>query len=287
MLGGSLAYDSLHDEVVLFGGGHVENRRTDGRSRVTRELVVRPQIERWRQAPSRLQPPPRMNTRMVTDTRNQVLVLFGGDGQSHYLADTWLYDLKSREWRLSKAPGGPEARAGHFTVYDPQTGWVIIGGGYNRRNLTDMWAYDARGDLWVRLHGRTCRRVLSDGGYRPGKPHACPRDKQSKARRSHDLQCAVSSPNNVHLPYRREEYYSSGLRWRHKRLCRNENRIIRTPKNYRSGRIATGSLGTHRSSRPCSPHSDLGKRNVRYGSPTDLVLGWRTLRLRRQRCRHV
>ncbi len=94
-----------------------------------------------------------MNTRMVTDTRNQVLVLFGGDGQSHYLADTWLYDLKSREWRLSKAPGGPEARAGHFTVYDPQTGWVIIGGGYNRRDLTDMWAYDARGDLWVRLTG--------------------------------------------------------------------------------------------------------------------------------------
>ena len=28
-------------------------------------------------------------------------------------------------------------------MYDPETGWVIIGGGYNRRDLTDMWAYDA------------------------------------------------------------------------------------------------------------------------------------------------
>ena len=28
------------------------------------------------------------------------------------------------------------------------TGWVIIGGGYNRRDLTDMWAYDPRDDHW-------------------------------------------------------------------------------------------------------------------------------------------
>ena len=154
MLGGSLAYDPLHDEVVLFGGGHVAESTTDGRlAGYTGTWSFDLKSNDWRQLPSGVQPPPRMNTRMVTDTRNQVLVLFGGDGQSHYLADTWLFDLKSREWRLSKAPGGPEARAGHFTVYDPQTGWVIIGGGYNRRDLTDMWAYDACGDLWVRLTG--------------------------------------------------------------------------------------------------------------------------------------
>jgi len=62
-----------------------------------------------------------MNTRMVCDSNNQVLVLFGGDGQSHYLTDTWLYDLRTRRWRRSEAPGGPPPRAGHFTVYDPQT----------------------------------------------------------------------------------------------------------------------------------------------------------------------
>ena len=106
------------------------------------------QANDWHELPRGLQPPPRMNTRMVTDTRNNVLVVFGGDGQSHYLADTWLFDLKTRTWRASKAPAGPEARAGHFTVYDPVTGWVIIGGGYNRRDLTDMWAYDPRDDHW-------------------------------------------------------------------------------------------------------------------------------------------
>jgi len=96
----------------------------------------------WAPLSSAVQPPPRMVTRMVTDTRNQMLIVFGGDGQRFYLADTWIFDLKTRTWRESKAPGGPEPRAGHFTVYDPESGMVIIGGGHNRKDLTDMWAFD-------------------------------------------------------------------------------------------------------------------------------------------------
>ena len=153
VLGGSLAYDSLHDEVVLFGGGHVAEPGPDGKVvGYTGTWVYSPRTNDWRELPRAQQPPPRMNSRMVTDTRNNVVVLFGGDGQSLYRADTWIFDLKTRTWRESKA-GGPEARAGHFTVYDPETGWVIIGGGYNRRDLTDMWAYDARDDRWRRLAG--------------------------------------------------------------------------------------------------------------------------------------
>jgi len=152
VLGGSLAYDPVHSEIVLFGGGHVAEDGGDGRlTGYTGTWSFSPELHDWRELTTRVQPPPRMNTRLVTDSRNEVLVLFGGDGQSHYHADTWLFDLKRREWRQSKAPGGPEARAGHFTVYDPETGWVIIGGGYNRRDLTDMWAYDAREDRWRRL----------------------------------------------------------------------------------------------------------------------------------------
>jgi N-acetylneuraminic acid mutarotase len=149
VLGSSMAYDPLHDEIVLFGGGHIAEPGPDGTvAGYTGTWIYSPQTNDWHELPRGLQPPPRMNTRMVTDTRNNVLVVFGGDGQSHYLADTWLFDLRTRTWRASKAPAGPEARAGHFTVYDPVTGWVIIGGGYNRRDLTDMWAYDPRDDHW-------------------------------------------------------------------------------------------------------------------------------------------
>lgn len=152
VLGGSLAYDPVNRELVLFGGGHVVERAPDGKiAGYTGTWVYRDND--WRRLPPGTHPPPRMNTRLVCDTRNQVLVLFGGDGQSQYLADTWLYYLKTRTWRASRASAGPEARAGHFTVYDQGTGWVIIGGGYNRRDLADMWAYDAAEDRWRRLPG--------------------------------------------------------------------------------------------------------------------------------------
>jgi Galactose oxidase, central domain len=155
VVGGSLAYDPVNDEIVLFGGGHVAESAPGGRIvGYTGTWVYRFQDKDWHRLQLDLQPPPRMNMRAVYDSKNQVLVLFGGDAQSHYLADTWLYDLKSRTWRESKASTGPEARAGHFTVYDPETGWVIIGGGYNSEDLTDMWAYDVAEDRWQRLAGK-------------------------------------------------------------------------------------------------------------------------------------
>lgn len=152
VLGGSLAYDGVNDEVVLFGGGHVAERGADGTPvGWTGTWIYECGSSRWRPLESGIEPPPRLCTRLVADTRNGVLVAFGGDSHAHYLADTWIYDTRNRRWRPSKANAGPPPRAGHFTVYDPGSGWVIIGGGYNRRDLTDMWAYDAGADQWMEL----------------------------------------------------------------------------------------------------------------------------------------
>jgi len=154
VVGGSLAYDPLNNEMVLFGGGHVTEKAPDGRLLgYTGTWVYRFADGDWHPLQLAIQPPPRMSMRMVCDPRRQLLVLFGGDSQSHYLADTWLYDLRTRTWRVSKAQSGPEARAGHFTIYEPESGWVIIGGGYNHKDLTDMWAYDPGEDRWRKLVG--------------------------------------------------------------------------------------------------------------------------------------
>ncbi|HYM09282.1 MAG TPA: kelch repeat-containing protein [Bryobacterales bacterium] len=183
--GGSLAYDPVSDQIVLFGGGHVAERAPDGRVvGYTGTWLYDPSGNEWRPWPLLVSPPPRTSTRMVCDARNQVLVLFGGDGENQYLADTWLFDLKTRSWRSSKAKNAPEARAGHFTVYDPETGWVIVGGGYNRKDLADMWAYDAAQDRWRKLAGVVPRGfhlsadiapekrllVLVASGRKPGEP---------------------------------------------------------------------------------------------------------------------
>lgn len=154
VMAGSLAYDPLHDELVLVGGGHIAEKTGNAPPRgYTGTWIFRIKENDWVQLPPGVQPPPRMVTRAVTDTRNQTLVLFGGDGQRTYLADTWIFDLKTRQWRESKAPAGPPPRAGHFTVYDPVSGKVIIGGGHNRKDLADMWAYDPAADRWSRLEG--------------------------------------------------------------------------------------------------------------------------------------
>jgi hypothetical protein len=156
--------------MVLFGGGYVAERNANGKViGYTGTWAYDFRKKDWLPVQTEWQPPPRMNTRLVCDTRNQVLVLFGGDAQSEYLADTWLYDLQARKWRQSKAAVGPEARAGHFTAYDPQTGWVIIGGGYNREDLTDMWAYDTAKDHWVRLAGQVPAGFYVTGDIAPEK----------------------------------------------------------------------------------------------------------------------
>jgi len=154
VLGGSLCTDSRNDEIVLVGGWHVAETGEDGQLvGYTGTWIYASATGSWRRHDGATEPQPRMATRLVCDTGNQVLVMFGGDGQTHYLADTWIYDTRARQGRCSEAPGGPPPRAGHFTIYDPNTGWVIIGRGYNRVSLTDMWAYDTSSDRWLQLRG--------------------------------------------------------------------------------------------------------------------------------------
>ena len=154
VLGGSLCRDPFNDEIVLAGGGHVAEPGLDGRTvGYTCTWIYECETLAWRRLDGEVEPPPRMSSRLVCDMCNQVLVLFGGDAQTHYLADTWIYDTRTRRWRQTQAPGGPPPRAGHFAIFDSQTGWIIIGGGYNREPLTDMWAYSASEDRWVQLRG--------------------------------------------------------------------------------------------------------------------------------------
>ncbi len=169
VVGGSLAYDPVNDQLVLFGGGHVVERAPDGHiAGYTGLWVYKAKDNEWRPWPLMTLPPPRMNTRMALDTRRQTLVLFGGHAQTHALADTWLFDLKSLAWRRSSA-SGPEARAGHFTVYDPHTGWTIIGGGYSTKDLTDMWAYDPQADRWLQLPGQVPTGFYLTADYDPSR----------------------------------------------------------------------------------------------------------------------
>ncbi|MCX6625960.1 MAG: kelch repeat-containing protein, partial [Acidobacteria bacterium] len=105
---GTLAYDPVNDEIILAGGGHVAEKGTSGQlAGYTGTWLFDCAQASWRPLQAATQPPPRMNTRLVYDSKNRLMILFAGDAQSHYLADTWLYNVRTRQWKKSAAPGGP------------------------------------------------------------------------------------------------------------------------------------------------------------------------------------
>ncbi|MBL7736198.1 MAG: hypothetical protein JNL51_12120, partial [Chitinophagaceae bacterium] len=113
---GSLCYDPFKDRIILFGGGHVAETGPDGRPvGYTSTWVYDCASAQWSRLKTAVEPPPRMCTRVVCDTHNQTMIVFGGDAQSSWLGDTWILDLKTDAWRQSKNAKGPGARAGHFT----------------------------------------------------------------------------------------------------------------------------------------------------------------------------
>ncbi len=154
VLGGSLCYDPAGDQIILAGGGHVAEVDSKGNpAGDAGTWIFDCKQGSWTPAEGKKELPPRIASRMVYDSKNKVMVIFGGDSHTHYLADTWIFDPKTREWKKSEATKGPAARAGHFTVYDPKTGLIIAGGGYNRNDLSDMWGYDVATDSWLKLQG--------------------------------------------------------------------------------------------------------------------------------------
>ena len=102
---GTLAYDPVNDEIVLAGGAHVAERGPDGKlAGYTGTWLFDCSTARWRPLAAAVQPPPRMNSRLVYNARARRLVLFGGDAQSRYLADTWLYDPRHPHLERLQSP---------------------------------------------------------------------------------------------------------------------------------------------------------------------------------------
>jgi hypothetical protein len=154
VFGGSLCYDPVNDQIVLTGGGHVAELDSHGNlTGSAGTWIFDCEYGNWSPANCETEPPARMSSRLVYDNKNDLMVLFGGDHHTHYLSDTWIFDPVNLEWKKSETSEGPQARSGHFTVFDSETGFVIIGGGHNHEDLTDMWGYDVSLDAWQKLRG--------------------------------------------------------------------------------------------------------------------------------------
>jgi MYXO-CTERM domain-containing protein len=132
----AMAYDSLRDRVVLFGGSIVGDTGAD-----TWEWD--PGSARWTEL-SVSGPPPRRDHAMAFDGSR--VILFGGlaDG---YLGDTWAFDGSSWE----RVADGPSPRAGHAMAGGG--GIVVAFGGQGQDTIY--------GDTWV-WNGGAWKRVASE-----------------------------------------------------------------------------------------------------------------------------
>ena len=139
----SLAFDTAHNDFVLFGGqsGTTSYNETwvfDGRA--------------WALHKPAHKPPPRRDAAMAYDPSFRSVVLYGGlipDGaEGAESGDTWMWD--GRDWtELIAGNTGPGLRYGAAMV-TAATHVILFGGhDFNTRYFGDAWVL--AGSTWVRL----------------------------------------------------------------------------------------------------------------------------------------
>lgn len=164
----TIAYDAVHDEVVMFGGVQGNNAKDDtwvwdGAG--------------WIEKHPATSPPARIGGSMAYDPLRGEIVLFGGmmSQNTGYHADTWVWDGESWTEILTPPGGSPPARAFGGMGWDPSTQTVVYFGGcsncYANPTHDETWSWD--GASWTRLdpapapERRTSFAMLSGDGSDP------------------------------------------------------------------------------------------------------------------------
>ncbi len=146
----TIAYDSTHKQVVLFGGGN-DNNGANGT--FLNDTWVWDGAN-WTQIFPQTSPPARAEHSMAFDSAHGQVVLFGGDGQNlNPLNDTWVWD--GANWTQKLPLASPSTRFASAMAYDSAHGQVVLFGGVanlvagdNTPTLfNDAWAWD--GSNWT------------------------------------------------------------------------------------------------------------------------------------------
>jgi hypothetical protein len=149
---GGVAYDSTNNRLIVFGG--VNSGGTHNDTWILSDANGLGGTPTWKQlAPSGTLPPERANNSSVYDTKNNRLIVFGGNNSGGDLNDVWVLENANG---LGGTPTwtqlGPfllfaEARSSHTGVYNPKTNKMTIFGGF-----TSSGGGLDTNDVWVLSH---------------------------------------------------------------------------------------------------------------------------------------
>ncbi len=135
--GQAMAYDPVHDRIVMFGG------RSD---HVLGDTWLWNGAD-WAEVKPATNPPPRSDTAMAYDAARQRIVLFGGGSGGPSTNDTWTWD--GTNWTAAAPMQSPPGRYQHSMTYDAARQRVVLfGGESNSGPLGDTWTWD--GTNWTR-----------------------------------------------------------------------------------------------------------------------------------------
>ncbi len=154
-VGHSMAYDSVNDLIIVYGGHFAsgsENRVYDTRAYdynnnewTNLNPTIKPNASSW--------------LSMAYDSESEKLILFGGVPKEGYtLAETWIYDYSTNTWTKADPNTSPGLRSSHVMAYDSESDMVIMHGGIVEADYypgvidihyNDTWAYDYNTDTWT------------------------------------------------------------------------------------------------------------------------------------------
>jgi hypothetical protein len=110
----------------------------------------------------RVEPEPRCCSPMVYDSKNQCIVLYGGqtgltrtdlgslDSEYWGLDDTWVYDCKTRQWRDLECKNRPPRQRLPMLAYDSESGLVLLVTLGGKPVKASIWALDVAKREWTK-----------------------------------------------------------------------------------------------------------------------------------------
>ncbi len=134
----AMAYDSVRNRVVLFGG-------SDGSSATPLGDTWEWDGVNWSDRRPAIAPPVRYASAMVYDAARKRVVLFGGSSPSGQLGDTWEWD--GMAWVQRFPAVSPPATREHQMAYDSVRQRVVLFGGWGPAGFTGTWEWD--GTNWI------------------------------------------------------------------------------------------------------------------------------------------
>ncbi|MFW9995474.1 MAG: Kelch repeat-containing protein [Candidatus Odinarchaeota archaeon] len=139
----SMVYDSVNQQVILFGGWSDET------------WLFNPQSQQWTEvtSASAIHPSARHSAGMYFDPVNEKAVLFGGFLENEdSAADMWIFDPADNTWTEVTPSSKPAGRYGHSMVYDSVNQRGLLFGGRVTGLQSDTWAYDYSTNSWSSLY---------------------------------------------------------------------------------------------------------------------------------------